>query len=214
VSAPLIQSRPPLLYDLPSILKRLDLTKLFPESRPLQVELGCGDASFLVEYARRHPEENFLGVERLLGRVRKLERKGLRLGLQNIRGLRIESAYFLEFLLPPHAAEAIHVYFPDPWPKLKHRRHRLVNERFVGLSWRALVPGGTVYLRTDDRDYFQQMTSVFDADARFRQVETPAELADVITDFERDFNAAGTPTQRAAYQRGRVSDIDDRPVIV
>jgi tRNA (guanine-N7-)-methyltransferase len=188
-----------LLVQLTSILERLDIARLFPAPQPLEVELGSGDGSFLVEYARRHPEINFLGVERLLGRVQKIDRKGRRAGLANLRGLRIESAYFLEYLLPPGAAAAIHVYFPDPWPKRKHRRHRLVNERFTELVRQALAPGGVVYLRTDDADYFEQMTAVFAASPHFRPVETPAGLAGVITDFERDFNAEGIATRRAAY---------------
>ena len=167
----------------------------------MEVELGCGDASFLAAYAAQHPDRNFIGVERLLGRVRKLDRKGRRAGLTNLRGVRIESAYFLEYLLPPNAASAMHIYFPDPWPKLKHRRHRLVNQRFTGLVHQALATQGVVYLRTDDEDYFQQMTEVFAADQRFQTVTTPAELAAVTTDFEQAFNARGIPTRRAAYQR-------------
>lgn len=190
-----------LIYELPSILERLNLNELFPIPQPLEVELGCGDASFLAEYARQNPATNFLGVERLLGRVKKVERKGRRLGLTNICGVRIESAYFLEFLLPPHCAAALHIYFPDPWPKKKHRKFRLINERFPTLARQALQPGGIVYLRTDDLDYFQQMTEAFAADNNFKPVETPAKLAAVVTDFERDFNAEGIPTNRAAYQR-------------
>ncbi len=195
-------SAPVLLYELPSILERLDLAKLFPVIQPVQVELGCGDASFLAEYARQNPQVNFLGVERLLGRLRKVDRKGRRLGLTNLCGVRIESAYLLEFLLPQNSVQALHIYFPDPWPKKKHRHFRLINERFTTLAWQVLAPGGTVYLRTDDQDYFQQMTEVFSADKRFQSGETPEDLAAVLTDFERDFNAQGIPTQRAAYQRG------------
>jgi tRNA (guanine-N7-)-methyltransferase len=189
-----------LLYDLPTILERLDLARLFPVAQPLEVELGCGDASFLVEYARRHPQINFIGVERLLGRLQKLHKKGRRAGLGNTRGVRIESAYFLEYLLPRHSAQALHIYFPDPWPKLKHRHHRLINEAFPALARQALAPGGTVFLRTDNTDYFQQMKEVFAAAPEFSKVETPAALAEITTDFERDFNAQGIPTQRAAYQ--------------
>ena len=189
-----------LIHDLPSILERLDPEKLFSQVHPLEVELGCGDASFLVEYARRHPERNFIGVERLLGRLRKLDRKGRRAGLANLRGVRIESSYFLEHLLPQHSASALHIYFPDPWPKKKHRRHRLINEQFPGLARTTLVPDGVVYLRTDDADYFAQMTEVFGAGKEFQKVETPIELAEVLTDFERDFNAQGIPTLRAAYK--------------
>ncbi|HTI99067.1 MAG TPA: tRNA (guanosine(46)-N7)-methyltransferase TrmB [Dongiaceae bacterium] len=183
-----------------SILDRIVPARLFPQAQPLVVELGSGDGSFLVEYARQHPEHNFLGVERLLGRVRKIDRKGRRAGLHNLRGIRIESAYFLEYLLPVGAAAAIHVYFPDPWPKRKHRKFRLINERFPELARQALAPAGLVYLRTDDADYFEQMTAVFDASAWFRAVETPAELSAVVTDFEREFNARGIATRRAAYE--------------
>jgi tRNA (guanine-N7-)-methyltransferase len=189
-----------LLYGLPTILERLDLSRLFSVAQPLEVELGCGDASFLVEYARRNPQINFIGVERLLGRLQKLDKKGRRTGLANTRGVRIESSYFLEYLLPAHSAEALHIYFPDPWPKLKHRHHRLINEQFPALARRALTPGGTVFLRTDNTDYFQQMKEVFGAAREFSKVETPASLAEITTDFEREFNAQGIPTLRAAYR--------------
>lgn len=188
------------LVQLDTILEPLKLAGLFEKPQPLEVELGCGDASFLTEYAGRNPAKNFIGVERLLGRIKKLDRKGRRAGLANLRGVRIESAYFLQYLLPPHAASALHIYFPDPWPKKKHRRHRLINEHFPDLARAALRPGGVVYLRTDDADYFAQMTEVFGASKEFQKAETPGELAEVLTDFERDFNAQGIPTLRAAYQ--------------
>lgn len=198
--APLTSPAPPkLIYELPSITERLDLAQLFPKGQPLEVELGCGDAGFLVEYARRHPERNFIGVERLLGRLRKLDRKGRRAGLTNLRGVRIECGYFLEWLLPTHAIAALHVYFPDPWPKKKHRRRRLINERFPALARQALLPGGAVYLRTDDADYFAQMTGVFAKVPGFRQSETPSDLAVLFTDFEKEFRARGVETLRVAY---------------
>jgi len=191
---------PNLIYELRSITDRLELAELFPQLRPLEVELGSGDATFLARYAELHPDRNFIGVERLLGRLRKLDRKGRRAGLTNLRGVQIESSYFLEWLLPAHCVAALHVYFPDPWPKKKHRRHRLINERFPNLARTALSPNGAVYLRTDDADYFQQMTDVFAADKSFQPIETPADLASLVTDFEKDFNAQGIPTLRAAYQ--------------
>lgn len=189
-----------LLYELPTILKPIELPQLFPQPQPLEVELGCGDASFLVEYARQNPGKNFIGVERLLGRIQKLDKKGRRTGLTNTRGVRIESAYFLKHLLPPHSAAAVHIYFPDPWPKKKHRRHRLIGDHFSALARDVLVAGGTVFLRTDDADYFKQMNEVFDAAKEFQKTKTPAELAAITTDFERDFNAQGIPTLRAAYR--------------
>jgi tRNA (guanine-N7-)-methyltransferase len=197
-------ARPGLTYQLPSILDRLVLGQLVAKEQPLEVELGSGDGSFLTAYAAMHPERNFIGVERLLGRVRKLDRKGQRAGLMNLRGVRIESAYFLEYLLPRHAVSALHLYFPDPWPKRKHRRHRLVNERFPALAEQALAPGGVVYLRTDDRDYYEQMRRVFAAAPAFTAVETPVELMELLTDFEREFRKRGVSTLRAAFELKQV----------
>jgi len=190
-----------LIYELPSILERMDLAQLFQKQQPLVIELGCGDGSFLLDYTKANPQYNFIGVERLLGRINKIDRKGRRLGLTNLHGVRIESGYFLKYLLPPGSAEALHIYFPDPWPKLKHRRHRFINERFPSLAVQALRPGGAVYLRTDDEDYFAQMLRVFADDKRFEKIEAPAELLAIKTDFEKDFNAQGIPTQHATYRR-------------
>ena len=189
-----------LVVRLRSIVEPLELAELFPQPQPLEVELGCGDASFLVDYAQRHPERNFIGVERLLGRIRKLDRKGRRAGLTNLRGVRIESAYFLEYLLPRHSVSALHVYFPDPWPKKRHHKHRLIGGRFPKIARAALAPGGAVYLRTDNEDYFRQMQEVFGASRGFEPIETPSELAVLSTDFEREFSGRGVRTLRAAYQ--------------
>ena len=196
-----IAPAPPSLIHRPvSIAERLDLASLFPAAQPLEVELGSGDGSFLAQWAALCRETNLLGVERLLGRLRKIDRKGLRAGLTNLRLVRIEAAYFLEFLLPPRSAQAIHVYFPDPWPKRKHRKNRLINDAFTEIAARALAPGGTVFLRTDDADYFAQMTTVFGANKKFRDAETPVELSAALTDFEKTFHARGVPTLRAAYR--------------
>jgi tRNA (guanine-N7-)-methyltransferase len=190
-----------LVIKLRSLLERLELAEIFPATQPLEVELGSGDASFLVEQARRNPRRNFIGVERLAGRICKVDRKGKLAGLKNVRGVRLESEYFLQWLLPPGSVSVLHVYFPDPWPKKRHLKNRLINENFLAVAHAALVPQGVIYLRTDDADYFAQMREVFAADKKFQPVETPAELAGLLTDFERAFNAAGVSTLRAAYQR-------------
>ena len=191
---------PSLIHDPASYFERLVLETLFPSAQPLHVELGSGDGSFLVQYAAAHPETNFLGVERLLGRLRKIDRKGRRRGLTNLRAIRVEAGYFLEFLLPAQCAEALHVYFPDPWPKRKHRKNRLINARFTELAHLVLQPGGFVHLRTDDADYFEQMTLVFRESQHFRETATPPALTSFVTDFERDFHARGIPSRIVSYQ--------------
>jgi tRNA (guanine-N7-)-methyltransferase len=200
-TAEILSPQQSLILPLTSILERLDLSALFQPSQPLEVELGSGDGSFLVAYAAANRDRSFLGIERLLGRIRKLDKKGRRLGLTNLGVLRIECSYLVEYLLPRESVSAIHIYFPDPWPKRKHRRNRLVNERFPAIAQAALIPSGRVYLRTDDQDYFQQMLRVFSGSPLFEPMETPESLSSVQTDFERGFLAKGIPTLRAAYQR-------------
>jgi tRNA (guanine-N7-)-methyltransferase len=191
----------PVIIRPPSYVERLNLHELFAERQPVEVELGAGDGSFLIQWAAQNPQTNFLGLERLLGRLKKIEKKSRRLGLSNVRALRLEATYFVEYLLPRASVSAFHIYFPDPWPKRKHRQNRLVNERFAEVLRAALVKDGIVFLRTDDTDYFAQMTRVFGANNNFTFVDTPERLAGVLTDFEKDFNAKGIATNRAAYQR-------------
>ena len=129
-----------LLHEFESVTEPLRLEELFPVAQSAELEIGCGDGGFLLEWATRYPEKNFIGVERLLGRIRKLDKKGRRAGLTNLRLLRFEARYLLQYILPAKAFDAVHIYFPDPWPKDKHRRHRLIDEHFPELARRILVP--------------------------------------------------------------------------
>ena len=192
---------PELIYRPASIVDPLPLNSMFPAQQPLEVELGAGDGSFIARYAAEHRDRNFIGVERLLGRLRKIDRKGRRAGLTNLRLLRIEANYFVQFLLPRQGVEAFHIYFPDPWPKRRHWKNRLINEEFTEVLRRALVPDGIVFLRTDDAHYFDQMLRSFDGNTNFQKVNTPAELQAFQTDFERGFQQRGVPTRHAAYRK-------------
>lgn len=189
-----------LIHKFESIVTPLDPQNTFPKEQPVELELGAGDGSFFVQYAKLHPEHNFIGVERLLGRLRKIDKRSQRAGLQNVRLVRLEASYFLQYLLPEKSISVLHVYFPDPWPKRKHRKNRLVNEQFTELARRVLKPRGIVRLRTDDLDYFQQMNRVFDENSAYEKIETPAALLQVTTDFERNFHLRGVPTQAVSYQ--------------
>ena len=189
-----------LLHEFESVTEPLRLEELFPVAHPAELEIGCGDGGFLLEWATRHPKKNFIGVERLLGRIRKLDKKGRRAGLTNLRLLRFEARYLLRYLLPDHAFDAVHIYFPDPWPKDKHRRHRLIGEHFPELARRILLPNGIVHLRTDDPAYFKQIQESFLPAKYFSVTETPVELVNVTTEFERQWNEEGKPTLRVSYR--------------
>ena len=117
------KSLPPgesLIHSITSAIEPIDLAALFTAEQPLELELGSGDGSFTLQYALANPCQNIVALERLLGRITKLDRKGHRAGLKNLRLLRAEAAYVIKYLLPPGTLDAIHVYFPDPWPKKRH----------------------------------------------------------------------------------------------
>lgn len=139
----------------PDYFRRLEADEIIRDGRPLEVDLGCGDGSFLTGMARHHPDRDFIGVERLLGRARKVCKKITRQGLDNARVLRLESRYVVEWLLPDAAVSRIHLLCPDPWPKVRHHRRRLIQQDFLEAVRRALRPGGEFLFMTDHEDYFE-----------------------------------------------------------
>ena len=180
--------------------KPLKWENVFKDKRPIEIELGAGDGSFLIKYAAARPDINVFGIERLLGRMRKIDRDTHRAGVRNVQLFRIEAGYFLKYLAPEKSIRAIHVYFPDPWPKIRHHKNRLINTDFVEKCSRILEPEGLVHLRTDHGNYYEQMLEVFNQDQSFVKVDPPNALTDIKTDFEDHFNVQGIHTQYASYQ--------------
>jgi len=173
------------------------LTDIFPRPGPLEIDLGSGEGAFIIAMAKRHPERNFLGVERLLGRVRKVCRAIARNELENARIVRIETAYALRYLLPLGTVSVAHVGFPDPWPKRYHQRRRLVQDGFMEALHATLADGGELRVKTDDEPYFRWMEIVFARAKRWQRVDWLEEPDYPITDFERRFTAQGLPIYRA-----------------
>ena len=180
-----------------SYVAPLDLIAVFGRAAPLQVDLGCGDGAFLCELAQRSPEKNFLGIDKLAGRVDKTCRKAST--LDNVRVLNVEIAYAVCYLLPPESAEKFYLLFPDPWPKRRHHRRRLVTEDFLDSIHRALVTGGLMYVATDQLDYFHQIERVAVGDSRFQKIEDEVPLP--TTKFERRFRDQGLPIYRLSLRK-------------
>lgn len=170
--------------------------------RPLEVDLGSGDGTFLMEMAASFPERDFLGVERLLGRVRKTCRKAARLGLNNVRLLRLESAYTVEWLLPEDSVSRLHLLFPDPWPKKRHHRRRLVTPDFVAGLAGVLLPGGVFLFKTDHAEYCETVLKEIRSRGFFQ--EEPWLTDDEYypeTDFEKQWRAEGREVYRGRFRR-------------
>jgi tRNA (guanine-N7-)-methyltransferase len=180
---------------------RADLRAVFPRSAPLEVDLGCGDGDFLVERARLLADHNFLGTERMPGRVDKVCRKVARIGLPNVRVLRLESAYVVKHLLPPESVAIAHVLFPDPWPKRQHHPRRLIQEEFLQSVRGVLQPGGELRLKTDDLPYFRWMEKVIEQSPGFERIDWPEDPDYPLTNFERRFVAQALPIHRARLRK-------------
>lgn len=183
------------------ILQRAQLSEIFERPAPLEVDIGCGEGAFLLEMARRHPERNFLGIERLLGRVSKVCRAAAREGLTNVRVLRLESAYVMKHILPLDSVSVAYVSFPDPWPKRHHQPRRLIQDDFLKDLRKVLVPGGELRLKTDDLPYFLWMQKVIARAEGWQQAEWPEDPDYPVTNFERRFLDQGLPINRARLIR-------------
>ncbi len=180
------------------------LPDVFPDaSRPLEIDLGCGDGTFLTGMAAQHPERDFLGVERMLGRVDKTARKIERLQLPNARIMRLESAYTVSALLPSARVSRLHLLCPDPWPKKKHAARRLVNKSdFLDGLTRILAVGGEFLLKTDDQPYFEDaLVSLDSRKHQFTRLEWPEDAFFYpTTDFEQSWLDIGRSIHRARWQ--------------
>jgi tRNA (guanine-N7-)-methyltransferase len=178
----------------------LDFEEVFHRRAPVEIDLGCGDGSFLAALAGQNPDRDFLGVERLLGRVRTACRRIERAGLANARVLRFEISYVVDHLLPGNSVEEFHLMFPDPWPKRRHASRRLVTENFLGSIHRALVPSGTVHIATDEPDYFRQISGLVSQSSLF-EIITDAVPAIAMSKFEKRFTQEGLKIHRLSLRK-------------
>jgi tRNA (guanine-N7-)-methyltransferase len=181
----------------------LDLSGAFVRGDlPLEIDLGCGDGAFLEQMAALHPNRNFLGVERMLGRVDKTARRIKERKLTNARVLRLESAYVLAWLLPPKRISRVHVLCPDPWPKKNHHKRRLFNnEEFLNGLERVLAPGGELLLKSDDPLYYENALGVMSTRHAFERIEWPEDVFPYPrTTFEEDWMAEGKTIHRVRWR--------------
>ena len=178
----------------------LDLTQVFGRQAPLEVDLGCGDGGFIAQLASQYPERNFLGIEKLGGRVLRGCRKAKKLGVRNVRFLRIESGYAIQYLLPSASTEVAHLLFPDPWPKRKHKRRRIVQPAFLASVHRVLAPEGRFRIATDQEKYFATIRELIMPEL-FVVAEPSSNEVFPVTTFERHFVAEGAPIYRLELRK-------------
>ncbi len=178
----------------------LDLTAVFGRSAPRVVEIGCGPGDSLVPMATARPEVDVLAFEVYEPAVAALTSRLVRESVTNVRVAGVDAVAGLERLLAAGSLAEVWTFFPDPWPKAKHHKRRLVDAGFADLVATRLAPGGRWRLATDWAGYAEQMRTVLDAHPAF--VAESEDRADrPVTRFERRGLAEGRAITDLVYRR-------------
>jgi len=142
---------------------RAELASLLPPKARFVWEVGCGHGHFLTAYAAAHPDALCVGVDINIERVRLGLRKRNRAELGHLHFVRTEARLFLEVLPPDARFSAIYVLFPDPWPKKRHHKNRLLKADFLKEVAERCTPGTPLYFRTDHDPYFEEVVETVKA---------------------------------------------------
>lgn len=194
------------------ITDTLDFAQIFGRPGPVHIEIGSGKGTFLLHAAQAQPEVNFLGIEWARKfYLHAVDRIG-RWGLTNVRIIRTDAATFLAESVPTESVACLHVYFPDPWPKKRHHKRRLVQPANMPTLLRCLESGGRLQLATDHAEYFEQMKATVEA---YRDVLEPTEFVRPAgadegettgTNFERKYLKEGRATYTLAATKRRKTE--------
>ncbi len=143
-----------------------DWSAIFRRRAPLLVDIGFGAGESVLAYAQNRPDWNVLGIEVFKSGVARLLRDVERAKLTNVRVVRFDAADVVEYMLPPGGVAAFHVFFPDPWPKKRHQKRRLLDVSFVGLLTERLEVDGYLAFASDQEYYARQVREAAVAESR------------------------------------------------
>ena len=178
---------------------------LFGNDHPLALEIGCGIGDFIVQIAARRPEWNFIASDIFNQGCRQTCSRIEHSGLDNILMLRMEARYLMYSYLGADSLQAIYINCPDPWPKKRQRKRRLVNQDFLDLSLYCLVPQGELHFTTDYADYGEQAGHLLSGDQRFENLQPTPYTHDLedypISKYMRRFLDRGKPIYRCHYRK-------------
>jgi tRNA (guanine-N7-)-methyltransferase len=186
------------MYGLPFTPHLIDPMVIFGRAAPLVVEIGSGMGETTAQIAAAHPETDYIAIEVHGPGVGSLLKKIEALGLRNLRVIRHDAKEVLECMIADQALAGLHLFFPDPWPKKRHHKRRLVQPPFAALAARKLAPGGYFHAATDWPDYATQMDEVFSSNSSFKK-EEPKHRP--VTKFERRGIGLGHPVRDLLFLR-------------
>ena len=142
----------------------LDLDRVFGRVAPRILEIGFGMGESTADIASRHPGNDYLGIEVHAPGVGSLLRRVAALGLSNVRVIQHDAAEVLEHMIAPGSLDGVHIFFPDPWPKKRHHKRRLIQPPFIALLVSRMKAGAYVHVATDWEDYANQILEVLSAE--------------------------------------------------
>jgi tRNA (guanine-N7-)-methyltransferase len=188
--SPLLAPQPPLAW-----------RQVFGNDHAIEIEIGFGKGLFLLNQGEARPDVNFLGIEierkyvlLTATRVAQRERANVKLACTDAR-------WFLRERVAPGSVAAVHIYFPDPWWKTRHRKRKLFTRAFAEHCAFVLQVGGRLHFVTDVADYFAESQVMLSEVAALQPLPTPADDGAYLTNFERKYRLEGRAIHRAEYIR-------------
>ena len=151
-------------YSLPYSERPLDMDRIFGRGAPKILEIGYGMGETTVEIAKTHPENDYLGIEVHTPGVGSLLKQIEETGLSNVRVIQHDAVEVVRNMIPPASLAGVHIFFPDPWPKKRHHKRRLIQSQFVTLLCERMKPGAYLHATTDWEEYAQQILDVLSAE--------------------------------------------------
>jgi tRNA (guanine-N7-)-methyltransferase len=180
--------------------KSLNFKETFARTAPVILEIGSGMGETTVEIAQTNPLSDYIAIEVHGPGVGSLLKKIEALSLQNLRVIRHDAVAVLEHMIPDGSLAGLHLFFPDPWPKKRHHKRRLVQLPFVALAARKLAPGGYFHAATDWPEYATQMEEVLSSSSLFKK-DLNEKKGRPVTKFERRGIGLGHPVRDLLFLR-------------
>jgi tRNA (guanine-N7-)-methyltransferase len=195
----------PIGLDVETLPRPLNFAELFGNNHPVELEIGMGKGTFLTEQAKARPDTNFIGIEWARWFWRYASDRLRRHNCMNARTVRAEASFFLTEFVPAESISVMHIYFPDPWPKARHHKRRLIQPKFMPIVERVLTPGGRLQVVTDHKEYFEQIEpTVKGSNLVVVDYNRPGSAGDgefVGTNFERKYRREGRPFYAIAARK-------------